>query len=258
MTDAVERTNGDRKESEAPELSYRRVVNDAQLEDIVRLRYRCYRREGMIDPLPEPRFADRYDEDPNVFIFGVELEGALVASLRIHVASPEMPFCASFETFPEILGAMLDRGESFVDPTRFVVDRTFRRAMAQIPFATVRLAAMAAEHFQTTHVLATVRAEHAPFYRRFCDMEVLAPPRQYQSLKRPLGLLAGRSEEISRSVYPRHPHFASTHRERVKLFGLSRQIGLGMNEPPALNDNGEESWHLSERPANSNAPTSIS
>lgn len=209
------------------------------LDRIFDLRYRCYRAEDTIEAQPCARFTDPHDEDPNVFIFGVEHENVLAGSIRMHVCSAEMPFAPGLEVFPDILEPLIERGESFVDPTRFVVDRSLRAIMGQMPFATVRLAAMAAEHFGTDHVLATVRAEHAPFYRRFCDMELVTEPRDYPSLKRPICLMSGRSDEISRSVYARYPHFSSTHRERIRLFGLSRMIGLGMTDTPVFNDNSD-------------------
>ena len=216
---------------------YRRATDPVCLDEIFRLRYRCYRAEGTIEVQPSGRFFDAHDEDPNVFVFGVEHENVLAGSIRMHVCSAEMPFAPGLEVFPEILQPLIERGESFVDPTRFVVDRSLRAVMGQMPFATVRLAAMAAEHFRADHVLATVRAEHVPFYRRFCDMELLTEPRNYPGLKKPICLMSGRSVEISRSVYARYPHFSSMHRERIRLFGLSRMIGLGMTDTPVFNDN---------------------
>jgi N-acyl-L-homoserine lactone synthetase len=218
-------------------IVYRRAVEREELEAIYRLRYQCYRAEEFIPARADGRFSDKYDDDPNAFVFGVEHESALVASIRLHIISAEMPFGAALDVYPDIIGPAIDRGETFVDPSRFVVDRSMRRAMGQMPFATVRLAAMAAEHFETDHVLATVRLEHIPFYRRFCDMELVTEPRSYPGLIRPLALMAGRSCEIRESVYPRQSHFASTHRDRIRLFGLSRMIGLGMADPPAFNDN---------------------
>lgn len=216
---------------------YRRAIRPQEQEELFRLRYRCYLAEGAIDPNPTQRLSDHYDEDPNVFIFGIESENALVASIRIHVCSPDMPFAPGLKVFPDILEPLIEKGRSFVDPTRFVVDRSLRRAMGQMPFATVRMAGMAAEHFDTDYMLATVRAEHAPFYQRFCHMSVMTEPRFYPGLKRPICLMSGHFETMRQTVYPRYPHFLSTHRERVGLFGASRMIGLGMTDIPPLNDN---------------------
>lgn len=218
-------------------VSYRRAIEGEYVERIFRLRYDSYRSEGTIEADAGERFSDAYDEAPNVFIFGIEQEDELLASIRMHVCSREMPFAPGLDVFPDILGPMLERGESFVDPTRFVVRRHSRRAMGNLPFATVRLAAMAAEHFDTDHILATVRIEHAPFYRRFFDMELLSGERTYPGLARPICLMAGRWQEIKTSSYHRVPDFDSGARERMRLFGLSREIALGMTAAPPFNDN---------------------
>lgn len=219
---------------------YRRAIDDAYLERIFRLRYESYQSEGTIEVNPDERFTDAQDEAPNAFIFGIEQEGDLLASIRMHVCSAEMPFAPGLEVFPDILEPMVSRGESFVDPTRFVVQRHSRRAMGNLPFATVRLAAMAAEHFHTDHILATVRVEHAPFYRRFFDMELLSEGRTYPGLARPICLMAGRWQDIKKSSYHRVPDFDSGPRERMRLFGPSREIALGMTAAPPFNDNADE------------------
>lgn len=218
-------------------VEYRRAVDTAYREAIFRLRYRSYRTEDVIAESSSERFTDERDEDANAFVYGIEKDGVLAASIRLHVVSREMPFSPGLAVFPDILGAMLDRGQSYVDPTRFVVDRSMSRMMGNLPFATVRLAAMAAEHFSADYILATVRAEHAPFYKRFFDMELLSEPRPYPSLSSPICIMAGRWEAIKQSAYTRVPDFDSDHRERVRLFGWSRLIGMGMSDAPSLNDN---------------------
>lgn len=227
----------EKKNAAADKIEYFRAEDAVDYEAIYQLRYNCYVREGAIDSNKDRRFTDSHDHDPNALIFGVKLEDRLAASIRLHICSPAHPISPGLEVFPDVLEPILERGESFVDPTRFVIDRDIRANANRLPLATVRLAAMAAEHFDADHMLATVRAEHVPFYRRFCHMELRTSPRDYPGLKKPICLMSGESDIIRTTVYPRYPIFVSSHIERVWTFGPSRDLGDDLLQTLPSNSN---------------------
>src|SRR5688500_8291780 len=72
-------------------VDYRRADSVEVREDIFRLRYHAYLREGAIPPNFSKRFADDYDEMPNAWIFGIYVEDQLASSIRLHVATKEHP-----------------------------------------------------------------------------------------------------------------------------------------------------------------------
>ena len=120
-------------------VDYRLIETPADREEIYRLRYRAYRGEGAVAPSPSQMVHDRYDDLPNSWIFGVYLDGVLMSSLRISVASPDMPTCPSLDVFPDLIKPELAAGKVLVDPTRFVTNPVMARRYPEIPYVTSRL-----------------------------------------------------------------------------------------------------------------------
>ncbi|UIJ72807.1 acyl-homoserine-lactone synthase [Aurantimonas sp. HBX-1] len=219
------------------DIEYDRVETDEQREAVYRLRYDCYLSEAAIDPREHPRFTDPFDEQDNGFLFAIRYRDRLISSIRLHIATPEYPDTPSMTAFADVLGVLTGRGETFVDPTRFVVDRRVRAATALMPYATLRLAAMAADHFDTDHIIATARLEHTPFYRRIFQLEPRTQPRDYLGLVKPLCLLSNDTETIRERVYTRYPIFSSDPEEREALFGVSRSTDFLNRHAMLANDN---------------------
>ena len=84
-------------------VDYRLAETAAEKEEIYRLRYRAYLREGAIVPSDPQRVSDSYDDAPNAWIFGVYLHGELYSSIRISVLTPEWRMSPSAELFGDIL-----------------------------------------------------------------------------------------------------------------------------------------------------------
>ncbi|MCB8838828.1 hypothetical protein [Aurantimonas sp. VKM B-3413] len=177
-------------------------------------------------------FYDAHDEDPNAFIFGIEFDGWLAGSIRVHVCSPEMPYAPGLEVFSDILEPLLEAGESFSDPTRFVMDPKIRAETPLMPHFGLRLGSMACDHFGLDQILATVRLEHAPFYKRLFGMTMLCGERDYPSLKKPICMMAGYMSDIREKSYRRVPIFPSTPAERAMLYGPSTDRSM-RNRPVA-------------------------
>ena len=212
----------------ARRIEYFRAEDDHDRSEIFRLRYKAYRSEGAIEPNAAGLFHDAHDDDDNAFLFGIRLDGRLAGSIRVHVCSPEFAVSPGLEVFPDVLEPLLDAGESFSDPTRFVVDPDVRGETALMPHFGLRLGSMACDHFGLDQILATVRQEHAPFYKRLFGLDLLTPPRAYPNLTKPICLMAGTMDEIRDKSYRRVPVFPSTSSERAMLYGPSTDRSLQM------------------------------
>lgn len=186
---------------------------------IYRLRYEAYRREESVPMNDAGIVVDDLDATPNGMSFGVHIDGELVSSIRLHHLTPEQRHSPSMEVFPDILTPMLERGDTFIDPSRFTADYEASLAYPALPFLTLRIAVMATVHFDATMCLAIVRPEHTAFYRRVFQSESMSDVRPYPGLAFPVTLYGARVEEHRhRSIFTRYPFFMSTPEERHRLF----------------------------------------
>jgi hypothetical protein len=208
----------DRVEQLLERVDYRRADTLEERAAIYKLRYRAYRREGAIAPNLTEQFSDPVDERDNVWLFGVYIEGRLASSIRMSVTLPGDTYVPAQDVFSDILLGETMAGKRLVDPTRFVTDRESSLQYRELPFVTIRLPWVAAEFFRAQSLLATVRAEHQPFYRRLLGHQPVCPPRPYPNLQKPISLMTLDYEEARDRVHARHPYFRSTYFERRMLF----------------------------------------
>lgn len=200
-------------------VEYRRADTSNEMEQMLRLRYDAYMREGAITPNREKKLIDRFDDVENAYTFGVYIDGELASSFRIHLLTPEYPDSPAMEAFPDFFKPALQAGKTFVDGNRFVANYDVARLFPELPFLTIRVPYMAATYFDTSYISATVRSEHQAFYRRSFGLKVASPPRPYPTLTKPISLMMldyrgeGR-DDIAR----RHPYFVSSAAERDRLF----------------------------------------
>src|SRR5215470_5792230 len=200
------------------QVDYRLAETSEEREEIYKLRYRAYLREGAIVESPLERNTDQYDGLPNSWTFGVYFHGELHSSVRISVLTSDWRLSCSTEIFGEILHPRLDRGETIIDPSRFVADPDKARRFPELPYLTLRLAYMACDYFEADLGLAIVRAEHQPFYRRVFLHETIAEPRMLPGLLKPVGLMAADFPRLKEKVFERYPMMRSTAFERRMLF----------------------------------------
>lgn len=199
-------------------LDFRRAETDEEREAIFRLRYDCYLGENAILPNFERRFTDPFDDKGNTWLFGVHLEGKLVASMRIVVATSEFPELPAMWSFGAELMPELEAGKIIIDPTRFVVDKAVSRHNPMLAYMTARIGWIAGEYFQADTILATVRQEHRAFYRRVFNYKLIRDPRPYPTLLKPLGLMTLDYFAERERVNRRYPFFRSTFFERRMMF----------------------------------------
>ena len=200
------------------QVDYRLAETSEEKEEIYKLRYRAYLREGAIVESPLERNTDQYDDLPNSWTFGVYFHGELHSSVRISVLTSDWRLSCSTEIFGEILHPRLDRGETIIDPSRFVADPDKARRFPELPYLTLRLAYMACDYFNADLGLAIVRAEHQAFYRRVFLHETIAEPRMLPGLLKPVGLMAADFPRLKEKVFERYPMMRSTAFERRMLF----------------------------------------
>jgi len=215
------------------EADYRVASTTEEREEIYKLRYDAYMREGAIYPNSTGLYQDAYDEMDNCWIFGVFLNDKLASSVRCHIISPENPKGPALDVFPDIIQPMLDEGKTLIDTTRFVTAENVSDTYPEIPFMTLRVPCMAFVHFDGDYCLATVRREHAAFYRRVFKAEILCEPRPYPGLKAPICLLKANASVFRDEFVNRYPIFESSLTERRMIFG-ERNAPMEIDIPPFL------------------------
>jgi N-acyl amino acid synthase FeeM len=200
-------------------VDYRLVGTPEERDSVYLLRYKAYLHGGLILPSESQRVSDCYDDAPNVWIFGVYVDGELCSSIRIHVLTSEWRMSYSTELYGDVLHSRLDRGEVFVDPARLAADPEKAKQFPELPYVTLRLAYLACDHFNADTGLAMVRPDHQPFYRRVFLHEPIAEPRAFpgwHTMK--TSLMASDFRTLREKVLARFPIMRSSAFERRMLF----------------------------------------
>ena len=205
-------------------IDYRLIETPEEKELIYSMRYRGYLHGGLIGPSEIQRVADHFDDAPNAWTFGIFVDGELCSSLRLHVLTPELRMSYTTDAFGDVLHPRLDRGEIFIDPSRFVADPEKAKRFPELPYLTVRLGYVACAYFNADIGTATVRAEHRAFYRRLFLQKSLCEPRPYPTLTKPLCLMAADYLSIRDQVFERFPLMRSSAAERRMLFERGSEV----------------------------------
>lgn len=200
-------------------LRYERAESDAQLDAIFKLRYSCYLQEGIISLNEQQSFSDHFDEMPNAINVALFREKSLFSAIRLHILnSPEDQSPTRF-AFPDIIDPLVAEGRILIDPTRFIVDDTGERQSPLGPLSTLRVATAAAVHFDAQIVLAPVREEHCPFYRRYLGCSVIAPARPYPGLSAKLCLMAVEHRNVRDQIAIKYPFMVTNAADHKSMFG---------------------------------------
>jgi hypothetical protein len=199
-------------------IEYRVANTEHERERIYRLRYDAYLREDAIRESDSMRLADRFDALPNSELYGIYLDELLIASIRLHVVDKGSRTSPAVHAFPDALEPLMEQGLTIVDPNRFVVDRSIGKQFPELPYVVLRLPFMAAGYFGADIVTATVRQEHAAFYRKVLRCHHVCEPRSYPTLIKPLGLMMVNYPIEHPNVLSRHPCFAARLGESHDLF----------------------------------------
>jgi hypothetical protein len=184
-----------------------KVLTDCQdLENVYRLRYKCYRAEGSIGENERGIMTDAFDATANCVHVAVEMDGEVLGAVRLHLVSKILSTSPTMEVFPELLED-LNSGKTVLDSTRFVIDPTARKKRVPLHFLVLRIPFLATMFYDIDLALAPVRVEHAAFYRRFLGYDLAMGPRSYPGLKKPIQLLTAKVREQRDAVLARTPFF---------------------------------------------------
>lgn len=200
-------------------LEYRLINTGDDLEAIYRLRYHSYVQSGMVSPNATGKVFDRYDELDNAYRFGVYIDGQLVSTLRLHHITSESPDAPAATIYSEYLRPRLDRGETFIEGTRFAADTEKAPSPGALPFLTLRLGMVASCYFKQTSVLTAIKPEHSAFYRRVFNATQVTEPASYPGLSVPVILFQTPCGDNLQATLNRFPFFKSTATEQRLLFG---------------------------------------
>jgi len=207
-----------------PVVEYRNMVEPEDREAAFRLRYDAYRRENRITENPERLSYDFLDDMPNAQTFGVLVAGKLVSSLRLNMVTSDCPHSISMVSNRELLGDKLASGMTFIDPSRFVIDRKAVCEFPELPYLTMRIPVMACLHFDVDECLTLVRREHHSFYKRIFRSEPIAKPVHLEMLNMDVQLMSSRVDDIHDELDRRYPFFRSNYFERRRLFGRGEDM----------------------------------
>jgi hypothetical protein len=215
---AATRGFSDRMTDLLDRLDYRLIDTDDEREQVFRLRYEAYLREGAISANLIQKVSDRFDDAENSWTFGLHVDEKIISSIRICIPSARQPVTPAVEAFPDFLEPEVRRGKIIIDSNRFVADAQAARIYSELPYLTVRIGYMASVHFDAHLNTATVRKEHQAFYKRVFGFKPVCEPRPYPTITKPLSLMMLDFRAERPKIISRNPYFRSTFFERRMLF----------------------------------------
>jgi hypothetical protein len=174
---------------ERVELS--RVGNAVSLEQIASFRYRCYRHSDMVEWRRDQKLIDDGEETPNSFIFVMRMGKVLIGTFRIHYVESAKDFSQARDEFPDVIGPLLEKGETYLEPTRLAIEPAIRAEYPQMKLVFMAAFAALAGILKPRHVFFVVRREHVPFYTRGFGFQQIKEERPYHGIKQPLALMGG-------------------------------------------------------------------
>ena len=148
-------------------------------DQVYQLRHACYLRKGAIEPRPDGRFVDPYDEHPNHFSFLLSAESPQpLATVRISVVRPDLGWNSSpaRKVFGDHPAFQLMAQGSFVEASRLCFAQQARR---DVLMQLIGNMAALADFYTVDWFMACPRVEHTEIYERLFGFRKMAPPRKY-------------------------------------------------------------------------------
>lgn len=194
------------------------AADPADLDQVYRLRYRCYRRKGSIPARAEESFSDAFDQKPNSFSFLLRSSSnhEPMATVRINAAiqsrgwtdCPVQNVYGDHPVFQQIAR------ESFVEANRLCFAEQARRDAF---VGLVGHMAATADVFGAEWLVACPRVEHAHVYQKMFGFKPLAEPRRYFGVSFDTQLLGIRHSDLEVYVRNSRPLFAAWSSAREYL-----------------------------------------
>lgn len=213
-------------------VTYRRVRGGEDMEDIFRLRYRSYLWNGLVVPSRNRSVSDDFDATPNAYIFGVYVDGELAATIRLHHSTILHPSSPAMKLFSDLLMPRLERGDTYVDPSKLAVDPDLYSSSLLLPTIAMRLAYMACRHLSSPYYITMIRDDHEVFYKRMFGFRRIAEAREYDgAINCSVPLYEGDIAAYGASTVRRFPFFRFAQSEARMLFD---RPSLGESAPLAV------------------------
>ena len=178
----------------------RLAIDPPTRHDAFRLRYDSYLDQGHINPDPSGLFEDRYDAFDNSRTIVLYDDLGAVGSVRVCLLGRPGLVSPASEAFPVELAPLLSRlppGTSAAEITRLVRCPAAANEQALV-FLLYRLANYVGFVEQVSLLMASVRRNHAVFYRRL-GFEVASEPRAYPGLTCRMQLMSCERASYERS-----------------------------------------------------------
>lgn len=206
-------------------VEYRRITSREDLEEVGRLRAESYGRGNVLSGGAGDSLIDDLDFDEDTYVVGVYSDDALISTLRVHHLTADYRKGSSIKLFGDVLHPMLDKGMTFIDPSRFAANAEYSEEFPGLPYITLRIATMASVYFDVNHCLASVKVMHSAFYKRVFGFFEMAPARLTKDYSFPL-LLCAEDPSNRVDVARRYPVFKSHPYEQRLMFDRSADAGF--------------------------------
>ncbi len=183
----------------APRITALRASTAELMEIVGRIRHEAYVDQGYIKPIPGGVFLDEDDTRPNFTSYLILVDGEPAGSARLSFYDPSGRIAGADSTpaqhdfGPEVdaLASELrpdGHRSTMLETTRLVRLPRFSRN-TDVVFGLYRLNFYHIVHLDPDMLLSSVRARHAPFYRRIGFVKI-TDPRPYHRLDFEAGLMA--------------------------------------------------------------------
>ena len=200
-------------------VEHRIAKTDREREEVFRLRYDAYARNGLMKPGSDRRLFDaRYDNAANAWITMTFVDGELAGSVRVNVGVGMDANLPSLRVYPDVIAPKLRGGQIVVEYTRLAAKLSLSSAHPELAYI-MRPGYMAADHFDADLAIATPRLEHVPFYKRIFGGVLWCSPRDYPGLTAKFACMGADFRLARKIIEERFPSYRSTPSEREALFG---------------------------------------
>ncbi|MEL6436004.1 MAG: hypothetical protein AAFP99_04320 [Pseudomonadota bacterium] len=231
------------------EMHYRRIGGGTAMERVGQLRQRAFDARSVYDRKFGKCVVEDIDLRPETHVLGLFRDEELLATVRLNVierGNTDSPACWMFGS---VLGAMVDLGQRFIDPSRLAVLPDAAEAFPYLPILMLRQAVLATGHYTVDHCLSVIKPEHEGFYRRVFRSTRFAGPIQPADMQ-VNAVLLGSARSNGPAIFKRYPIMMFTRAEQEAIFA-DVPAGADVSEPVLAS--AAEAAGISETPVAANA-----
>ncbi|NKB53693.1 MAG: hypothetical protein GKR97_15995 [Rhizobiaceae bacterium] len=215
---AANLTLEERVDAIAHRVEYRRMVDFEDREAIYHLRRKAHsKKNANIEEWAAEAVDDPHED--NSATIGLFIDGRLVGSVKVTVATQAYPNCQSRGFAPDLVDALLDKGGVYIDPGRLVADPAATREFSELPYLLIKIPMLACQYFEAHSCFSLVAANHAPFYRRVFRSKMISGPIWYEPLQADVLLMCGSVDDVRASILKRFPFWKANYLEMRQMFG---------------------------------------